>query len=91
MGGHRLARPDGADLPGGVVADGEDEIQFRSTGLGKLLPGFGAQTVGWEIQLLKQVQNRRINMPLGMTARAETFEFTAAFPIENAFGHDAAR
>ena len=32
MGGHGLARPDGANLIGGVVADGEHEIERRVPG-----------------------------------------------------------
>ena len=35
---HRLARPDGADFAGGVVAHGDDEIHLRRIGLSKPLP-----------------------------------------------------
>ena len=38
MRGHRLARPDRADLGGRVVADREHEIELRCAGLGELLP-----------------------------------------------------
>ena len=40
---HRLAGPDRAGFAGRIVADGEDEIELRRTGLGELVPGFGAE------------------------------------------------
>ena len=43
---HRLARPDRTDFAGGVVADGEDEIQRRRAGCGELVPALGAQPLG---------------------------------------------
>ena len=50
---HGLARPDRADLLGGVVADREDEIERRRIGPGKLLPGFGAQALGRVVEALR--------------------------------------
>ena len=46
MRAHGLARPDRADLVGGVVADREHEIELRRIGRRKLLPGLGAQPLG---------------------------------------------
>lgn len=43
MGGHAVERrgvagPEGADLAGGVVADGDDEVDGGSAGCGELVP-----------------------------------------------------
>src|SRR5438445_6652189 len=41
----RLPRPEWADFLCGVVADGNDEIERGSLGLGKLVPTLASQTV----------------------------------------------
>src|SRR5580658_1316055 len=38
MSSHRLARPDGADLAGSVVANSKNKIQFGRAGLGEFVP-----------------------------------------------------
>ena len=48
MRGHGLARPHRADFFGGVVADGEDEIETGSARLGELVPALAAQARAWE-------------------------------------------
>src|SRR6516165_9122213 len=40
MGGHRIAGPDRADLTGGLVANGEDEIHLGRARLGEFVPTF---------------------------------------------------
>ena len=90
MRGHRLARPDRADLVGGVVADGEDEIERRAPRLGELVPALRAQAVGPVVQPLQQPQRHRMDPALGMAAGREALEAALAPAVERALGHDAA-
>ena len=48
MRGHRLTGPYRADLFGGVVTDGQDEVQFGGSGLGEFIPGFAVKTPSWD-------------------------------------------
>src|SRR5437016_2504344 len=43
MSGHRLTGPYRADLFGGVVTDGQDEVEFGGSGLGEFIPGFAGE------------------------------------------------
>src|SRR3546814_18761386 len=46
--GHRLAGPGRTGLAGGIVADGEDEIEFGRVRARDFVPAFRAQTLGLE-------------------------------------------
>ena len=49
MSRHRLTGPYRADLFGGVVTDGQDEVKFGSSGLGEFIPGFAVKTPSWDV------------------------------------------
>jgi hypothetical protein len=75
---HRLTRPDRALLGRGLVADREDEIHRRRTGLGEFAPVLGAREGGVEIQIVEQFQ--RIGMHFAFRVRAGGKGLEAAPP-----------
>src|SRR5579864_2398988 len=49
MRGHRLIGPYRADLFGGVVTDGQDEVESGGSGPGEFIPGFAAESSGGDV------------------------------------------
>ena len=70
MSGDGLAGPDGADLVGGVVADGKDEVEMRRAGRGELIPGFASQARGAEAGGFDVPEGFRADRAGGMAAGA---------------------
>jgi len=91
MGYHGLAWPDGASLLGGVVADGEHEIELRRVRTCKLVPGFGAKLRDVEVRFAQHGERKRIDRALGVTSCAIAFELAEAEPVQNCVGHDRSR
>jgi hypothetical protein len=56
MGGHGVARPNGAHFAGGLVADREDEIHHRGTWPGEFMPALAAQPVCWQMNPFERIQ-----------------------------------
>jgi hypothetical protein len=56
MGGHGIARPNGAQFAGGLVADREDEIHHRRTGPREFMPAFAAQPVCRQMKPFERIQ-----------------------------------
>ncbi len=90
VGGDGLAGPDGADFFGRVIANGEDEVEVGRAGLGKLIPGFAAQTFDRNAGGGDLAQGFRANGPGGMTAGAVGGEGGRAFAVEDGFREDGA-
>src|SRR3546814_11449539 len=61
--GHRLAGPGRTGLAGGIVADGEDEIEFGRVRAREFVPAFRAQTLGLEPELIEK--RERLCMEIG--------------------------
>lgn len=90
MGPDRMARPDRADLAGGVVADGDDEVQRRRAGRGELVPALAAQPLARQAELLEQRERDRMHLALGIAARAVPDEAAPAPMVDQRFRDDAA-
>src|SRR5579864_5751783 len=89
--GHGLARPYRTDLLGGVVADGENEVQLRRARLGKLAPIFTTQSIhrnSRRLQLAKRLRPYGSRRVTSGTIRGESW---AAFEIQDGFSHDRPR
>ena len=57
--GHRLPGPDRADLAGRAVADREDEVERRRTGLRELVPALAAQPFDRQVGASPAVRARK--------------------------------
>src|SRR6202035_3228793 len=57
---HGLARPDGADFTGRVVADGENEIDQRRSRRRELIPALASKIIRWQIRALEQFDGHRM-------------------------------
>ncbi len=64
--GSRFAWPERTCLSGGVVAHGEDKIELRRAGRGKLIPALAAQPFGAVAVLLQPFQRPRFTLPAGL-------------------------
>src|SRR5262249_31773429 len=91
MGRHRLARPHRTALAGGVVADGEHEIDERRARLRELAPRLRAEARNVVAEALQKLERVRIDPALGIAAGAEGAEFARAELVENGLRHDRAR
>src|SRR3989344_113394 len=88
---HRLARPDRAGLAGGIVADGEDEIEDRGTGGGKLVPALRAKALGLEAEFAEKRAHLRMDLTLGDAAGAKGAKASRAIAVQQRLGEDRAR
>src|SRR5689334_6127529 len=88
--GERLARPDRADLAGGIVADGDDEVDRRRAFRGELVPAFRPQALGGKAELIEQGERCRVDFALGMAAGGKGAEAAAAVAVEDRLGEDRA-
>ena len=59
---------DRAGFACGLIADGEDEVQGRRVGAGKLVPALAAQAVRGDAAALQQFNGIRIGRALGLAA-----------------------
>jgi hypothetical protein len=92
--GHRLAGPVRADLTGGVVADGEDEVQLRRAGCaGRTRPR--TCCAGRPSEASSRFQQVRVRagltVPVGWLPALNARNLAAAEAIEDGLGEDAAR
>jgi len=78
MRGHRLARPHRTGFTGGVVANGEHEIERRRAGLGEFAPRLRAETRDVEAEALQQLERLRMHAAFRLAAGAEGLEFSGA-------------
>ena len=87
---HGLTGPDGTDFAGGVVTDGEDEIEWGSAGLGEFVPGLAAEAGGWKVRRVEKLECDGMNGAFGVAAGTVGGEIRGAFLIEDGFGEDGA-
>src|SRR3546814_6194242 len=85
---HRAAGPDRTGLAGGIVANGENEIEFRGIRTSELVPAFRAIALGRQPHLRDQLERHRVNVALGEAARAIGAEAVAAIAVEHRLGED---
>src|SRR5271154_2881768 len=90
VGGPGLAGPDGTDFAGGVVANGEDEIEKGRAGFGEFVPGLAAKAGGWKGCGVEKAESGGMDGTFGMAAGAVGGEIRGAFPSEDGFGEDGA-
>lgn len=76
-------------LAGIRIAQGEHEIERRSVGAGKILPGLRMETVGRIPREPKDLGHQRIELFCWMHPRAETFEILPADAVHDGFGKNA--
>ncbi len=69
--GHRLSRPGWAGLFSGAAADGEDEIQRRGSGPGKLLPALAPKAFNRLAEISQYLERPRMHLTLGVTPGTE--------------------
>ena len=90
MGGDRLAGPDGADFSSGVVAYGEDEVQYPVRLARRIRPSFFCVDHRGVVSLLDQLDGKWIDFAGGMAAGAEGFELAFSLGVEYGFRQNAA-
>src|SRR5574337_181645 len=86
----RMAGPDRANLSGGVVANGDDDIHRRRAGPGELVPALAAQRRA-VAELLRQLRRDRLHRAAGKAAGTEGAETALTKHVEHGLGHHAAR
>ena len=86
-----LSGPDRADLAGGVVADGQDEVHRWRIRLRELLPALAAQALGRHARRFQGLDRVGVHLARGMAARRESAKAAAAELIHHDLGHDRAR
>src|ERR1700681_1135195 len=90
MCGHRLARPNRTCFAGGVVANGEHEIERRRAGLCELIPRLGTKPRRLISEAFQKFGRVWIYRGLGLTARAVGMKFALPKLIQDGVGHDGA-
>src|SRR5271168_3650132 len=88
---HRVTGPDRADLAGGLVADGKDEVHLRGARLGEFVPTLTAQPARIEMSLFKKVERQGVNGAPGKAAGSIPLEPSSPPMREQNLGHDASR
>lgn len=77
----RLARPDGADLAGRIVADGDQDIERRRTRCGKFVPALRPEFAGRIAALAKKAQRGGMDLATRKTAGRKSAESARAFLV----------
>ena len=62
MRSRRVTGPIRANLACGVVADGDDQVHVRGTGLAELVPVLAAQSVGADTSVAQHFQGHRVGL-----------------------------
>ena len=88
---HRLPGPDRADLAGGVVADGEHEIERAARRRGRTRPRASSAGLRSDSRVLEHLQRQRVDGALRVASGGERPEAAHAVPVEDAFGDHRAR
>src|SRR5579859_7653029 len=91
MRGHGLAGPDGTDFFRGVVANGENKIEFRCVGSGEFVPAFAAETAGRNVGCFELRYGFRADGAGWIAPGTVGCESWSAFEIHEGLGHDGAR
>jgi hypothetical protein len=87
----RLPGPHRALLGRRLVADHKNKIEARAVRRGELVPTLRAQTPGFVVQLVEQLERQRMYRARGMAPGAEASESPSAPAIDGALAHHAAR
>src|SRR3984893_16922068 len=90
MCGHRLARPNRTCFAGGVVANGEHEIERQRARLCELIPRLGTEPKRLVSEALQKLDRVWIYCRLGLTARAIGMKFPLPKLVQDRLGHDGA-
>src|SRR5882762_3975228 len=85
---HWLSGPNGTHFLGGVVANGENEIHLRRSGLCELFPVLAAQAFHGQACQANQLESFRTHDSRRVASRAESCEKRPALTVENCLGHD---
>lgn len=88
MGGHRLSGPHWANLIGGVIANGKDEIKFGCVGFRKFLPTLAAIATRWKVGVFKLPQCLLAYPSCRMTASAVSGELRVSLEVHDPLSHD---
>src|SRR5687768_9395 len=89
--GDRMPRPDRAAFAGGVVADGDDEVDRRGIPSCKLVPALRAQTLHREAVAAQHIERHRMRRAFGLAARRESAKAAFAQMVEQGLGEERAR
>src|SRR5262245_21216247 len=90
MRGHRLTGPQGAHFPCCAIADRKDEIKWRGTRSGELVPVLAPQPFSRKVIPRHCLERQRMHGAPGVTSGAECTESAFAEMIQQHFRHDAA-
>src|SRR5919201_1466813 len=88
--GHRLTRPNGANLFGGVVANGKNEIELGRAWFRELVPAFALKAVRRDMGGFELIQCLPTHCSGRVTARAKGGEIRPALLIHDCLRHDGA-
>src|SRR5579859_4209664 len=83
VGGHRLPRPDRADLASGIRTDRKYEIHFRGARPCELVPRLAAEGFGGQPRFSDLCEGKRIHLPPGMAAGAVSTKAVFADGIQD--------
>ena len=75
----------------GVITDGKDEIELRSTGQFKFIPTLAAQSRGRKMRGLQLPQRPRMHSASRMTARTVSREPRQPSMVQDSFRYDRPR
>src|SRR5205085_3059832 len=87
----RVARPDRADLAGGIIANGDHMIEDRCLIAQKLVPRLGAKARFVDTVPGEQRQRHRMDGALWKAARRPGAEPPASIAVQDRFREDRAR
>ena len=91
VGGCGVSGPVGTDFVCGVVADGDDEVELRRSGLGEFVSRLAARTFDRDADGFELCQRFRPNCARGVAARAVGHEAAVALMVEDRLREDGAR
>src|SRR5690242_20051147 len=78
MRGHWLSRPDGTDFFRGVVAHGEDKIEFWRACRGELIPRLRAQSASIVVRVVEHLYSHWVDVIRRLAPGAESSELATS-------------
>src|SRR5262245_43772338 len=90
MCGNRLPWPHRTYFFRRVVANGEDKVEFRSTGFSKFVPFFAPQPIYRQSRGFNLANRSAMDFAFRMTSRAVRRERRESLLVHDGFGHDGA-
>jgi hypothetical protein len=91
VGRHGLTGPDRTHFLRGVIADGEDEIEWWRVSGRELLPTLAPQMLGGKMIATEDLEGQGMHLPFRMAPSAEGLEATLAPIVQQCLGEAPSR